>query len=45
MKLKLKSKSHKAVYLKMWDKIQEGWTVINLPKKNIFGKWIVKLEK
>ncbi len=45
MKLKLKSKIKKVIWLNMWEKMDEGWIVIQLPKKNIFGTWTCKLEK
>jgi len=44
-KLKLKSRSHTQIYIEMAHKIFEGWKVVSPPRKNIFGKWIVKLKK
>ena len=44
-KLKLKSWSHKGIWIDMVNKIYEGWRVVKEPNKNWFGKWTCKLEK
>ena len=44
-KLKIKSESEKAIFIKMFEKIQEGWKVTKTPKKNWLGVWKCKLEK
>ncbi|MBE9489923.1 MAG: hypothetical protein IMY67_06490 [Bacteroidetes bacterium] len=44
-KLKLKSKSARVLHLKMYDKLEQGWKIIGLPKKTFWGYWMVKLKK
>lgn len=44
-KLKLKSESERRIYIKMSEKIQEGWTVTKPIKKNWLGVYVCKLEK
>ena len=45
MKLKLRSTNPTAIWLEMWEKMQDGWKVVKLPHKNFLGFWKCKLEK
>jgi len=44
-KLKIKSESERAIYIKMAEKIQLGWRVTKPIYKNWLGVYCVKLEK
>lgn len=44
-KLKLKSESERRIYIKMAEKIQEGWKVTKPIYRNWLGVYVVKLEK
>lgn len=45
MKLKLKARNQRAVGLKMYEKLHDGWEVIKPPRKTFWGFWVVTLEK
>lgn len=44
MKLKLKSKSSSEIWVKMSNKVFEGWKVTRPPYRNWLGVWVCKLE-
>lgn len=45
MRVKIKAKTYKALIFEIYAKQAKGWIAINIPKRNWFGKWVVRMKK